>query len=259
MGQLTMARKANIAREEIDQACWDLIENNRFPNIPRLTEYFLQKDGRRCSNTTFMNAIAEWEESYKEHQQHQLKELDSVLLPLFKRFSRDVTQHLGQLLDEKSTEIEQHQQRKLDATEGGYLALSGVLIDLQTAHDQLTKTHKRASNDLEQLQIKLLNKEQQYQDILTQNNVLTSQLKQEQKISAELQINLAQQQVNLAKQDNQIALLMKENGKLNAELDSIKTNSALSDQKRWHEMTEKLEALTTSVKSIQHKDRGSKQ
>ena len=61
-----MARKANIAREEIHQACWELIEKNSFPNIPRLTEYFLQKDGRRCSNTTFLNAITDWEETYKD-------------------------------------------------------------------------------------------------------------------------------------------------------------------------------------------------
>lgn len=254
-----MARKANIAREEIHQACWELIEKNSFPNIPRLTEYFLQKDGRRCSNTTFLNAISDWEEAYKEQQQHELSELNDVLLPVFKRFSREVTQNLGKLLDEKSTEIEQHQILKQEATQSGYLSLSSALIELQAAHDSLTTEHKKISDEAETLKQKFVFSEQRYQEVIAQNAVLTSQIKQEQKENTELRINLAQKEVDLAKQDNQLAKLTEENAKLAATLEENQQNKIKNDTKKWQEMTEKLDALTSSVKTMQRKDRGTKQ
>ena len=251
-----MARKANIAREEIHQACWELIEKNSFPNIPRLADYFLQKDGRRCSNTTFLNAITDWEEAYKEQQQHELSELSDVLLPVFKRFSREVTQNLGQLLDEKSSEIEQHQIRKHEATQSGYLSLSTALVELQSAHDSLTSEHKRISNEAEAIKQKLTFSEQRYQEVMAQNAVLTSQIKQEQKENTELRINLAQKEVDLAKQDNQVIRFTEENTKLAALLEK---NRSTDEMKKWQEMTAKLDALTLSVKTIQRKDSGTKQ
>lgn len=254
-----MARKANIAREEIHQACWLLLEQNSFPNIPRLAEHFLQQDGRRCSNTTLMNAIAEWEDTYKEYQQHQLKELNDVLGPVFKRFSREVTQQLGQLLDEKTTEIEQHQLRKQEATQSGYLSLSSALIELQTAHDTLTIECQKRTEEAENLKQKWGFSEQRYQEVMAQNAVLTSQIQQEQKDNSELRLNLAQKEVDLAKQDNQLALLKEENARLATELFDRQNTQRVDEDKKWQEMSKKLEEITHSVKTLQRKDRGSKQ
>lgn len=254
-----MARKANIAREEIHQACWELLESNNFPNIPRIADYFLQKDGRRCSNTTLLNAISEWEDAYKEHQQHQLKELNDVLGPVFKRFSREVTQQLGQLLDEKSTEIEQHQIRKQEATQSGYLSLSSALIELQAAHDALTIECQKRTEEAETLKQKWGFSEQRYQEVMAQNAVLNSQIHQSQKDNAELHLNLAQKEVDLAKQDNQLALLKEENARLTKERLACQSEQRLDNDTKWQEMSKKLEEITHSVKTMQGKDRGSKQ
>ncbi|NVK74918.1 MAG: hypothetical protein HWE24_15720 [Oceanospirillaceae bacterium] len=254
-----MARKANIAREEIHQACWELIEKNSFPNIPRLTDYFLKKDGRRCSNTTFLNAITEWEEIYKEQQQHELSELNDVLLPAFKHFSREVTQSLGKLLDEKASDIEQHQHRKQESTEGGYLSLSTVLIDLQAEHEKLQLEHQKVCREVEMLKDKSAFNEQRYEEVLSQNAVLTSQLKQEQKANSELTINLAQKEVDLAKQDNQLTRLKDENRQLAYEQELHQQNATKAEVEKWDEMSKKLDALASSMKTMQRKDRGSKQ
>ncbi|WP_417528482.1 hypothetical protein [Marinomonas shanghaiensis] len=251
-----MARKANIAREEIHQACWELLEQNSFPNIPRLAEFFMKKDGRRCSNTTLMNAIAEWEDAYKDQQQHQLKELSDVLQPVFKRFSREVTQQLGQLLDEKSSDLEQHQIRKLEATQSGYLSLSSALIELQEAHDALIMEHKTVCDDAVMAKQKLALSEQRYQDVMTQNAVLTNQIKQEQKDNQELRINLAQKEVDLAKQDNALTRLHEENTKLASALENNRKDKMENDEIKWQEMAKKLDALTRSLKTMPRKDRG---
>ncbi|MBU1466563.1 MAG: hypothetical protein KJ883_09550, partial [Gammaproteobacteria bacterium] len=98
-----------------------------------------------------------------------------------------------------------------------------------------------------------------YQEVIAQNSVLTSQIKQEEKDNAELRINLAQKEVDLAKQDNQIAKLTEENAKLAAFLEENQQNKIKNDAKKWQEMTKKLDALTSSVKTMQRKDRGTKQ
>lgn len=254
-----MARKANIAREEIHQACWELIEKNSFPNIPRLTEYFIRKDGRRCSNTTFLNAITEWEEIYKEQQQHELSELNDVLLPVFKRFSREVTESLGKLLDEKANDLECHQLRKQEATENGYLSLSTTLIELQNSYDQLVLVHKQILNEAELVKQKYEYSEQRYQQVLTQNAVLTNQIKQEQKDNTECRINLAQKEVDLAKQDNQILMLEEQNAKLVKQVEGLQRQKAQAEAKSWQKVAEKLDSLSSSLKSLSAKDRGSKQ
>lgn len=251
-----MARKANIAREEIHQACWELLEKNSFPNIPRLTEYFLQKDGRRCSNTTFMNAIAEWEATYKEHQEHHLKELDGVLLPVFKRFSRDITQNLGLLLDEKVTHLEQQQTLKQNAVKGGYLSLSSSLMDLQKSYDTLLDEHENTKKQMLELKQRQTFSQQRYQEILTQNQVLSSQIKQKTSENTELRINLSQKEVDLAKLDNQIAQLKKENVKFMDQLKDKQNQQALIDTRKWQMMSEKLDTMTNSLKTMGYKDRG---
>ncbi|MBJ7538238.1 hypothetical protein [Marinomonas transparens] len=249
-----MARKANIAREEIHQACWELLEKNSFPNIPRLAEYFLQKDGRRCSNTTLMNAIAEWEKAYKEHQQHQLKELNGILLPVFKRFSRDVTQSLGLLLDEKVTDLEQRQSLKQAATEGGYLSLSSSLMDLQKNHDALLEEYEVAKRKAVELKQQLTFSQQRYQEVLSQNQVLSSQNKQKQAESTELRINLSQKEVDLAKLDNQLTLLKEENVKLAAQLKDKSSQQVSSDTKKWQQMNERLDSMANALKTIERKE-----
>lgn len=257
-----MARKANIAKEEIYQACWELIEAKQFPNIPRLTEHFLQKDGRRCSNTTFMNAIAEWEEHFKDQQQHELKELDGVLLPIFHRFSREVTQNLGQLLDEKTLEIEEAHQQKQHATNGSYLSLSSALVELQKAYDLLQGKHIKTnahnvyleqSLALEQQRGEM--NEQKYQDSLSHSKVLSRQLKEEQNRNTELRINLSQKEVDLAKQDNKIAFLQEEL----ATIKSAQEQKTRNDASTWQAMHKTLEQLAASLQDTQHKDRAEKQ
>lgn len=251
-----MARKANIAREEIHQACWELLEKNSFPNIPRLTEYFLKKDGRRCSNTTFMNAIAEWEVTYKEHQDHHIKELDGVLLPVFKRFSRDITQNIGLLLDEKVSHLEQQQTLKQNAVKGGYLSLSSSLVDLQKSYDTLLDEHENTKKQMLELKQRQTFSQQRYQEILTQNQVLSSQIKQRTSENTELRINLSQKEVDLAKLDNQIAQLKKENATFMEQLKNKQSQQALVDAKKWQMMSEKLDTMTNSLKTMEHKDRG---
>lgn len=253
-----MARKANISREEIHLACWDLLETNNFPNIPRIADYFLQKDGRRCSNTTLMNAIAEWEESYKEHQQHQLKELNQLLLPVFKRFTREATHQLGQLLDEKGAETEERHNLKQKATEGGYLSLSQALIELQTQYDDLSEKYEEVSSYAASMEHKLSLSQQRYDDVLTQNKVLNSQLNQAQKANAELRINLAQKEVDLAKQDNLLSILTQEKLKLTAHVEELQNKQQIENHANWQELAKQLTELTSTVKTIEGNDRGRK-
>lgn len=261
-----MARKANISKEEIHQACWELIETNRFPNIPRLTQYFLEKDGRRCSNTTFLNAISEWEESYAEHQQNQLQELDALLHPVFQRFSREATQHLGQLLDEKNAEIEMHHANKQEAANGSYNSLSEALIEAQAKIDELTAQNNESHNTLTITTQKLAMLEeqnsqikQQNQDLVSQSKVVTAQLKQEQKSNTELQLNLSQKEVDLAKQDAKLVLLTAENKRLESMLASQAEKHTVRMDEHWQLMSEKLDVLTASFKSGQGKYRDEKQ
>jgi predicted nuclease with TOPRIM domain len=248
-----VARKANIAREEIHQACWELLETNSFPNIPRLTEYFLQKDGRRCSNTTFMNAIAEWEGAYKEHQEHHLKELDDVLLPVFKRFSRDITQNLGLLLDEKVSYIEQQKTLKQNAVKGGYLSLSSSLVDLQKNYDILFDEHENLKKQSFEFKQRQSFSQQKYQEILSQNQTLSSQVQQKLSENAELRISLSQKKADLDKLDNHIGLLKEENAKLMDQLKEKQNQQILSDSKKWQVISERLDAMTNSLKSMEHK------
>ncbi|MCB5160334.1 hypothetical protein [Marinomonas algarum] len=257
-----MARKANISKEEIHQACWSLIEDNCFPNIPRLADFFLKKDGRRCSNTTLLNAVTEWEEQYKEQQQNQLTFLDEDLSPIFKRFSREVTQCFGQLLDEKTAEILQQNTVKQGSIDGGYLSLSEDIIALQGSNDVLSKNCTQLEEQVATLKQQLAIAEhhvsraqQQAEDVLTQNKVVTYQLSQEQENNTELQLNLSQKEVELAKQDTQLQQLRNENTRLNESIQQLRYEKENKQQESWQVISEKIEALSASVKTMQLKDR----
>lgn len=202
-----MARKANIAKEEIIQACWDLIEQNIFPNIPRLSDYFKNLDGRGCSNTTLLNAISEWEESYKEHQENELKEVTEHFAPTFKRFERDIIQSLSIILDEQITAHEEKLSLRQSSIEGRERSLSESFInsqqELETTLEQKQIFETRC-NELQQSQKAL---EDRLEHSLTRNRVLESEIEQWKLAQREADTKLHQAQVDLAKQDNEISQL----------------------------------------------------
>ncbi|WOD07363.1 hypothetical protein [Marinomonas sp. GJ51-6] len=256
-----MARKANISNEEIYQACWELLERNSFPNIPRIADFFLTKDGRRCSNTTLMKAIAEWEEMYKEQQEHEFKDLDEVLLPAFKNFSRNVTKSFGMLLDEKAADLKKHQTQKQNATEGSYLSLSSTLIELQQAHEEIEEQHANAERKVLELEQQVLLLEQKNQTLVAQNQVLTKQLEQEKEESTELRLNLSQREVDLAKLDNKLSQALEEKQQAFNEITRLKEQSNKQEERNWAQITNTLKSLSSSVQILQsqaeeHKDRG---
>ena len=214
-----MARKANISREEIILACWSLLEQNYFPNIPRLTEYFLKKDGRKCSNTTFLKAITDWEELYKERQEASFKDLSSVFMPSFKKFERDISKDLESLLEEKLHQEENEQTLKRDATHGQYLSLS-ELTQKQTAEIE------RQEKEIEQLSIKgdLDNQKIEkltlrYQETLTTLKVAQSQSDHEKSQLKEMTLNVSQKELDLTKLELKLNLIEEDRSRLQIQLD----------------------------------------
>lgn len=202
-----MARKANIAKAEIIEACWKLIEENTFPNIPRLSAYFQNLDGRGCSNTTLLNAITEWEEAYREQQESELADIKGSLEPSFKRFERDVIQALSVVVDEKIQAFEEQLSLRKSALEGRQNSLSEALIQSeqaleasQTQLNHLTEKHERV------VQKNTLTHER-YEATLARVRVLESELAQSNRSKQEAQTKLNQAQVDLAKQDKQIEML----------------------------------------------------
>ncbi|MBJ7556914.1 hypothetical protein [Marinomonas spartinae] len=253
-----MARKANIAREEIHQACWELLEKNQFPNIPRIADYFLDKDGRKCSNTTLMNAISEWEELYKEHQQHQLKELGSSLAPSFNRFSRDVTQILGRLLDEKMLDAEAQYALRLSATEGQYSSLSLALCELQDAYDAVLEERESLKVMNTQLNEHLKLTQQRYDDVYSHHQVINNQLTRERSEKEALRLNLDQHEVDLAKQDHLISSLKEENSTLKQQVKSLQEEQRSVDKQHRQAVDQTLQEIARTMKQIQGKDRDNK-
>ncbi|MEP2617203.1 MAG: hypothetical protein ABJH25_04185 [Marinomonas sp.] len=256
-----MARKANISNKEIHQACWELLERNSFPNIPRIADFFLNKDGRRCSNTTLMKAIAEWEEMYKEQQEHEFNDLDEVLLPAFKSFSRNLTKSFGILLDEKAADLKKHQTQKQNAIEGGYLSLSSALIELQQAYEEIEEQHATAEQKALELEQQALLLEQKNQTLAAQNQVLAKQLEQEREESAELRLNLSQREVDLAKLDNKLSQALEEKQQAFNETTRLKEQYNKQEERNWAQITNTLKNLSSSVQILQsqaeeHKDRG---
>lgn len=250
-----MARKANISKEEIHQACWELLENNTFPNIPRIAAYFINKDGRKCSNTTLLNAISEWEESYKEHQQHQLKQLDDVMAPVFQRFSREVTQSLGKLLDEISLDLEQDFQRKDQAIDGRYLSLSESLISAQQELEASQQALSQRQEEHLSLQHKAELLAQRNADLSASNNVLSAQLLELQTQNQELSINLAQKEVDLAKLDNRLASSLEQQERLQQKIRQIELENRQLQEDKWQQINQQLTSMADSLNTLSSKHR----
>lgn len=209
-----MARKANIAREEIIVACWSLLEQNYFPNIPRLADYFLKQDGRKCSNTTFLKAITEWEELYKERQDASFNDLSDVFMPSFKKFERDVSRNLQALLEEKLHHEENTQALKQDATKGQYLSLSTLV------EQQAEEIESQAILIIELTKNKNLNEEKnsylekRYQETLSTLKAHQVTSDNDNNEIRELNLNLAQKDIDLAKLELKLALVDEERVRL---------------------------------------------
>lgn len=245
-----MARKANIAKEEIIEACWQLIEHNTFPNIPRLSQHFLQLDGRACSNTTLLNAINEWEERYREHQESELSDLNESLAPSFKRFERDVVNAMSVLLDEKVNAHENALALRQSALEGRsdslheqYIACQEDLEKLSVNNEQLARENEQLTQRNEQLQ-------ERYDHAMARTRVLTSELEQGQRQLREATSQLNQAQVDLAKQDTQIAMLTETLDQARAEIDQLKHHQQAEHDQMLSQALADLQEIT---KSLAHK------
>lgn len=218
-----MARKANISKEEIIEACWQLIEQNTFPNIPRLSAYFLQLDGRACSNTTLLNAINDWEELYREQQESELSDLKENLEPSFKRFERDVVQALSLVLGEKIQAHEDALTLRQAAIEGRSDSLSEAFVESTEQVSQLTTELAERVDEVDQLQQQNQLLSERYEQTLSRSRVLESELEKHQRELKERDAQLSQAQVDLAKQDKQIEMLNHALEAAKSELSQLKT------------------------------------
>ena len=247
---LRMARKANIEREEIIMACWALLEQNYFPNIPRLTDYFINQDGRKCSNTTFLKAITEWEELYKERQDASFQELSDVFMPTFKKFERDISRDLQSLLEETLQNEDNSQALKRDATNGQYLSLS------QLSQDQALEIDAQASLITTLTEAQQINKNKiEYLDKRYQETLSTVKMQQVKSAEQESQIkelilNLAQKEVDQTKCELQIKLLDEDRERLResnrehlAQIERLTVLMQNDDLKR---LSEQVEILISS-------------
>lgn len=202
-----MARKANIAKEEIIEACWKLIENNTFPNIPRLSQFFKDLDGRGCSNTTLLNAINEWEEAYREYQESEVKDVAEHLSPSFKRFERDIVQSLSVLLDEKVHAFEAQMSLRKEALEGRNDSLSTAYIESEAQLEKVLLELDTAKANETVLQAQQQQLSERLEHTLVRNRVLENELADSARKLQEADTQLSQAQVDLAKQDQTIVML----------------------------------------------------
>lgn len=243
-----MARKANIAKEEIIEACWKLIENNTFPNIPRLSEFFKELDGRGCSNTTLLNGISEWEEAYREYQESEVKDIAEHLTPSFKRFERDVVQSLSILLDEKVHAYEEQMSLRKEALEGRKDSLSAALIESET---QLEQTQQELANSQQLVQQLQLNNEQLSERLdhaLARTRVLENTLTDNTRKLHEADTKLSQAQVDLAKQDQTIAMLNEALAVAQQQVKELQTQSNSQYEQILSSAVSQLQDLAKSLK-----------
>lgn len=225
-----MARKANISREEILLACWELLEQNFYPNIPRVAEYFQKLDGRKCSNTTLLNSISEWEELYKERQQVKFSALGDALNPVFKKLEREIVQVLQTQLDEKIGELEHSEQLKSDAIKGQYLSLSESFASqddqLQEALEKLKAFEKQTyelSNNLTYMQ-------KRYDDTLSTLSVSNESLRECEQQLKETQLNLVQKEMDLVKVESRCSMLESLNSQQASQLTALQNELTLLKQ-----------------------------
>lgn len=244
-----MARKANISKEEIIEACWKLIEQNVFPNIPRLSGYFRELDGRGCSNTTLLNGITEWEEAYREHQESELADLNDTLTTSFKRFQRDATQALSILLDEKIQAHEAQLQLRKQALEGRNDSLSHAYIDADQRAQEASEAYQLSHTAHQTLQLEHNNLQQRYDDVLAHHRVLEAELAESDKKRHEAEVKLNQAQVDLAKQDQTINMLNDALKSAQQQLSAEKTRSDAQYEQMLSSTLDELKNLTQSLQS----------
>lgn len=202
-----MARKANISKEEIIEACWNLIEQNTFPNIPRLSDYFKKLDGRGCSNTTLLNAISEWEEAYREHTTSELSDLSESIEPCIQRFQRDLIKSVSVVLDEKVRAHEDALALRKGALEGRSDSLHEAFTESQIQLEQQTQKSAELEKETARLQQENEHLKNQNDGMISRARVLESEIEQLKQKLQEADTRSHQAQVDLAKQDNKLSLL----------------------------------------------------
>lgn len=259
-----MARKANISREEILSACWALLEQNRFPNIPRVAEYFAEQDGRRGSNTTLLKGIAEWEEEYREQQASKLEGLSEQLQPAMKRLERDVVSTLSQLMEEKLADWEQAHRLKKDAVQGQYQSLSERLVQLDQNHDALVEENQSLLLTSKEQASRLAHAESRYQDTLNTVRILESRLADEEKQRQTMALNLSQKEVDLIRVEQRHEGLIAQNDALQAENNELKQRLASLQKELSQQREHSLGELKTQMQQVlkvlssENNDRGDK-
>ncbi|AEF54749.1 hypothetical protein [Marinomonas posidonica] len=248
-----MARKANISRQEILQACWTLIDKHQYPNIPRVAQYFLDKDGRQCSNTTLLNAINQWQLDYDAHEKQIESNLNDRLATPINQFMREAAKQINQLIEEKAFDMEAGHKQKQSAIDSEYLSLSESLTTLEETHQELKEEHHS-----HQILTNRLSQENQYlekrlNDVMSYNQQLKTQLEEALLANETLRLNLAQRELDLAKQDAHIQSLKQTHAD---ELSRQQKEKQFTDQtnQQWQEIRDQLRSLNSSVNSLQDKD-----
>lgn len=249
-----MARKANISREEIIEACWVLLDQHRYPNIPRVAEYFEALDGRRGSNTTLQNAISEWEEAYREHQQNELKEYADYLQPAIDRFKRDTLQVMMTVVDEHLAQTSQQQSLKTQAIEGRYDSLTEALLAAESENTELKTKLAQLENQLSEVGAQNHTLTEKLQYTASRNQLLERELGESQQSHKELLHSYHQQQVELAKQDIQLQQLRQNNEQLVGTL--AERESYISQLHKEYAsssaMQQKLDEIVSKMQALEH-------
>ncbi len=249
-----MARKANISREEIHQACWDLLEQNYFPNIPRIAEYFSNLDGRKCSNTTLLNSISEWEVIYKEQEQVKFHALGEAVKPVFKKLEREFIQVLQSQLDDKVGEFEHTEKLKSDASNGRYLSLSTALSEQESALHESQQKVSLMEKEMLSLTNELTYIKQRYEDTLS-----TLHLSNEKTVDLEIQlkesqINLVQKEIDIVKAESATQALQKDNDRLShhSQAQSLEINELKEKLESFREKdnSDLINALSAKLESL---------
>ena len=247
-----MAKKPNISREEIHQACWKLIEQKQFPNIPRLANYFQQLDGRKCSNTTLLNAITEWQEIFEEQQNADTQGLSDLLKSPIEQFIRNTTKQINQMLDEKQHSLEETYSMKQQSIDSEHLSLSQQVAKQEEEISRLKNEQDNKKQKIEGLENKIAYSEQRLEEVMRHNQSLKHQLIEKQQLNEELRLNKAQQELNLAKQDHKITSLTNELKEKTIQLTQIQESLRNNQAKRLHtnRIEAQLEQLQTDMAQL---------
>ncbi|MCZ2720430.1 hypothetical protein O1D97_01905 [Marinomonas sp. 15G1-11] len=230
-----------------------------FPNIPRVADYFLKLDGRKCSNTTLLNSISEWEELYQEHQKIKFHALDEVLAPVFKKLEREISQVLQAQLDEKVGELEYDEKLRSDAINGQYLSLSHSLTSQDDALEKALEKSTNLEKQLHDLSNNLSYMKQRYEDTLSTLSIANENLSLCEHQLKESQLNLVQKEMDLVKLESKQSSLQQENELLQSQVQSLKNeldllkseNSRLKDNSDLNIIT----ILSAKIDSLNKEER----